>query len=111
MFLKINLQNTYHHIHICKEDKWKTVFHTQYNHFEFLVVFFDLTNTLTTFQAYINHALHGLVDNFYIIYLDDILIFSRTKAEYLHHFKHMIKHLHHIKLYINLKKCEFFKFK
>src|SRR5204863_10171203 len=73
--------------------------------------FFNLINTSATFQTYINHALYKLVDNFCIIYLNNILIFFRTKVEYLYHFKYMIKHLHHIKLYINLKKCKFFKFK
>ena len=109
MFLKINLWNTYHHICICKEDEWKTVFHTQYDYFEFLVVLFDLTNISAIFQVYINCALHELVDNFCIIYLDDILIFSRTEAEHFCHLEHMIECLQCVKLYVNLKKCEFFK--
>ena len=61
------------------------------------------------FQVYINHALHELVDDFCIVYLDDILIFSRIEAEHLCYLKHMIECLQHIKLYVNSKKCEFFK--
>src|SRR5207247_11223273 len=78
-------------------------------YFKLLVVFFDLTNISAIFQAYINHALCELVNDFCIVYLDDILIFSRIKAEHLHHLKHVIKHLQHVKLYINSKKCKFFK--
>ena len=109
VFSKINLQNTYHYIHIHEEDEWKTAFCTWYSHFEFLVVLFDLTNASAIFQVYINCALCELVDDFCIVYLDDILIFSRTEAEHFCHLKHMIECLQHAKLYINLKKCEFFK--
>ena len=63
-----------------------------------------------TFQAYINHTLRGLVDNFCIVYLNNILIFSRTEVEHLRHLEYVIKYLHRAELYINLKKCEFFKF-
>ena len=93
MFLKINLWNAYHCICIHEENKWKIVFHTWYDHFEFLVVFFDLTNVSAIFQVYINCILCELVDDFCIVYLDDILIFSRTEAEHLHHLEHMIKYL------------------
>src|SRR5436190_14181896 len=109
VFSKIDLRNAYHRIRIREGDEWKTAFRTRYGHFEFLVVPFGLTNAPATFQAYINRALHGLVDNFCIVYLDDILIFSRTEAEHLHHLKHVIKHLRRAKLYANPKKCEFFK--
>ena len=109
MFLKIDLQNTYHCIHIHEKNEWKTAFYTWYDYFEFLVIFFNLINASAIFQVYINCALCELVDNFCIIYLDDIFIFSRTEAEHLCHFKHVIEHLQCVKLYINSKKCEFFK--
>ena len=109
MFSKIDLWNAYHCICICEEDEWKTAFCTQYDYFEFLVVLFDLTNVSVIFQVYINHALCELVDDFCIVYLDDILIFSRIKAEHFHHLEHVIKCLWHAELYVNSKKCEFFK--
>jgi len=72
--------------------------------------FFNLINAPAIFQTYINRALRGLVNNFYIVYLNNILIFFRTKIEYLCHLKYVIEHLYHAELYANLKKCEFFKF-
>src|SRR5437763_657193 len=73
-------------------------------------MFFDLINALTTFQAYINQALQGLVDDFYVIYLNDILIFSKSEEEHHQHFELIIQHLQNAKLYTNPKKCKFFKF-
>ena len=70
---------------------------------------FDLTNTSAIFQVYINHVLHDLVNNFCIIYLDDILIFSKSKKEHYQHLELIIKHLQCAELYINLKKYDFFK--
>src|SRR5438034_11719641 len=72
-------------------------------------MFFDLINTLVIFQVYINHVLHELVDNFCIVYLDDIFIFLKFEEEYYRHLKLVIECLQHVKLYINLKKCNFFK--
>ena len=84
-FSKIDLKDAYHRIRIKAGDEWKTAFRTRYGHYEFLVVPFGLTNAPATFQAYINKALKGLVDDFCIIFLDDILIFSKTKKEHDQH--------------------------
>ena len=84
-FSKIDLKDAYYQLHIKVGDEWKTAFRTYYRHYEFLVVLMGLTNSPATFQAYINKALHGLVDNFCIVYLDDILIFSKTKEEHDQH--------------------------
>src|SRR5438034_11198906 len=70
---------------------------------------FDLTNTSIIFQVYINHVLCDLVDNFYIIYFDDILVFSKSEEEHYQHLQLIIKYLYCAKLYINSKKYEFFK--
>jgi len=61
------------------------------------------------FQIYINWALHDLVDDFCIVYLDDILVFSKSKKKHYQHLQLIIKHLWCAELYVNLKKCEFFK--
>ena len=61
------------------------------------------------FQVYINHALCDLIDDFCIIYFDDILVFLKFKKEHYQHLQLIIKHLHHTELYVNSKKCEFFK--
>src|SRR5947207_12346895 len=70
---------------------------------------FDLTNISAIFQVYINHVLHDLVDNFCIVYLDNILVFSKFEEEHYQYLQLIIKHLQHAELYANLKKCEFFK--
>ena len=84
-FSKIDLKDAYYQIRIKARDKWKTAFRTCYGHYEFLVVPIGLTNALAIFQAYINNALCSLVDNFCIVYLDDILVFSKTKEEHNQH--------------------------
>src|SRR5947207_14905553 len=81
----------------------------QYKHFEYQVVSFDLINASVIFQVYINCALHDLVDNFCIVYLDDILVFSKSKKKHYQHLQLIIKYLQHAELYVNLKKYEFFK--
>ena len=70
---------------------------------------FSLTNTSAMFQFYINQVLHDLVDNFCIVYLDDILIFFKFKEEYYQYLELIIKCLQQAELYANMKKCEFFK--
>jgi len=84
-FSKIDLKDAYYRIRIHPRDKWKTAFRTRYGHYEFLVVSMGLTNAPAAFQAYINQALRGLVDDFCIVYLDDILIFSKTEEEHTKH--------------------------
>jgi len=68
---------------------------------------FSLTNTLATFQAYINKALSGLVDYFVVIYLNDILIYSKLKEDYYTHVRIVIERLRKYKLYTKLNKCFF----
>ena len=81
-FSKIDLKDVYYRLRIKAGDEWKTAFRTYYGHYEFMVVLMGLINAPITFQAYINKALQGLVDDFCIIYLDDILVFSKTKEEH-----------------------------
>ena len=109
IFSKIDLKAAYHHIWIREDDKWKTAFCIWYDHYEYLIVFFELTNISATFQAFINWALRGLVDDFYVIYLNGILIFSHIEEEHQAYLELVIKHLHQMELYTNSKKCEFFK--
>ena len=111
IFSKINLQNIYHKICIQEDDEWKTVFCTQYRYFEYQVVSFDLTNTSAIFQVYINQALCDLIDDFCIVYFDDILIFSKSEEEHYQHLELVIEYLWHAELYVNSKKYEFFKIK
>ena len=68
-----------------------------------------LTNAPATFQSYINRALRGYIDDFCVVYLDDILIFSRTPEEHQRHPELMLERLRQAELYANVKKCSFFQ--
>ena len=93
IFIKFNLKDTYHKIRIKISDEWKTAFRTRYSHFKYTVMSFGLTNAPAIFQAYINDALHGLLDIIYIIYLDDILIFNNLIEEYADHVRAVLNRL------------------
>src|SRR5947207_11395958 len=81
----------------------------QYENFEYQVVSFDLINISIIFQVYINCVLCDLVDDFCIVYLDNILVFLKSKKKHYQYLQLIIKHLQHTKLYANFKKYEFFK--
>ena len=87
LFIKLDLKDTYYKIRIKRGDKWKIAFRTRYSHFKYLIMPFRLANIPATFQAYINRALAGLIDIIYMVYLNDILIFSAKPAEYWRHIK------------------------
>jgi hypothetical protein len=108
-FSKIDLKDAYYRLRIKAGDEWKTAFRTRYGHYEFLVVPMGLTNAPATFQAYINKALRGLVDDFCIVYLDDILVFSRTQEEHDQHLQQICERLRSAELYAKPSKCQFYQ--
>ena len=79
----------------------------QYDHFEYMIMSFGLFNAPATFQAYINKTLTGMVDVFYVVYLDDILIYSSSLKKHWNHIKQVLKYLYKFQLFANLKKCAF----
>lgn len=105
-FTKLDVREAYYRIRIAEGDKQKTAFRTRYSYFEYTVMPFSLTNAPAQFQAYINETLAGLVDVSCIVYLDDILIFSKTEEEHVEHVKEVLQRLREAKLYIKLSKCE-----
>ncbi len=107
-FIKLNLKNAYHCLRIQREDEWKTMFHTHYDHFEYMIMLFDLINAFVIFQTYINKILIKLLNDFCVIYLNDIRIFFIEKTDYVNHMKQILKRLRKFKLYASLKKCAFF---
>ncbi len=84
------------------------MFHIYYDHFEYMIMLFILINAFIIFQIYINKILTKLLNNFYVIYLNDILIFFVEKTNYVDHIKQILKKLRKFKLYASLKKCAFF---
>jgi hypothetical protein len=108
-FIKIDLTNVYNRIRIKKNNEWKTTFRIHYEHFAYLIMFFDLTNASITFQVYINKMFNELINDFCVMYLNDILIFFKSKESHVQHIQKMLKRLRANDLFANLEKCCFFK--
>ena len=107
VFTKLDLKDTYHRLRIKISDEWKTAFRTRYGHFKYLVIPFRLANAPVTFQAYINHAIQGLLNIVYVVYLDDILIYSANANTHRADIKRILDRLRKFRLYTSLKKCQF----
>ncbi len=107
-FIKLDLKNAYHRLRIQREDEWKTTFHIHYDHYKYMIMSFNLINTSVIFQTYINKILTELLNDFCVVYLNDILIFFVKKTDHINHMKQILERLRKFKLYASLKKCEFF---
>lgn len=90
-----------------KEDVSKTAFRMRYRYYEFLMMPFGLTNALPAFMDLMNKVFKEYLDQFVIIFIDDILIYSRLKDEHEYHLTTVLQILHEKKLYPKFKKCEF----
>jgi hypothetical protein len=108
-FTKLDLRSGYHQIRVAEHDAWKNAFKTKQGLFEWLVMPFGLCNASTTFMCVMNDVLGPFIDDFVIVYLDDILVFSGTWDEYVRHVKKVLDTLQREKLYVKLSKCEFGK--
>lgn len=106
-FSSIDLKSGYHQVRIRQEDIPKTAFNTRYGSFEFLVLPFGLTNAPPTFQRMMNSIMSDYLDQFVLVYLDDILVFSRTKEEHVEHLRLVLERLRQAKLYANKKMLVF----
>ena len=78
VFSKLDLRNVYHLVRIREGDEWKAAFNTPLGHFEYLVMHFGLTNVPAVFQSLVNDVLWDMLNRSVFVYLDDILIFSKS---------------------------------
>jgi len=106
-FPKIDLRLGYHQLRIRDEDISKTAFCTQYGYYEFVVMSFGHTNALTVFIDLMNRVFKPYLDQFVMVFINDILIYPRTLEEYTHHLRKALEILRRNQLYAKLSKCEF----
>ncbi|KAL4020914.1 hypothetical protein IC575_019702 [Cucumis melo] len=106
IFSKIDLRSGYHQLRIRDGDIPKTAFRSRYRHYEFIVMSFGLTNAPTVFMDLRNRAFKDFLDTFVIVFIDDILIYSKTEAEHEEHLHQVLETLRANKLYAKFSKCE-----
>jgi hypothetical protein len=103
------LRSGYHQVRIKEEDISKTTFRTRYGHYEFVVVPFGLTNAPIVFMCLMNGIFRNYLDKFVIVFLDDILIYSKSEEEHEHHLRLVLQVLREHQLYAKLRKCSFYQ--
>ena len=107
VFSKIDLRSGYHQIRVKPEDVPKTAFRTRYGHYEYLVMPFGVTNAPGVFMDYMNRIFHPYLDSFVVVFIDDILVYSKTKEEHEEHLRVVLQTLKDNRLYAKLSKCDF----
>nr|GEV98427.1 putative reverse transcriptase domain-containing protein [Tanacetum cinerariifolium] len=107
VYSKIDLRSGYHQLRVREEDIPKTAFRTRYGNHEFQVMPFGLTNVPTVFMHLMNRVCKLYLDKFVIVFIDDILIYSKNKGEHEEHLKLILELLKKEELYAKFSKCEF----
>ncbi|KAA0067821.1 reverse transcriptase [Cucumis melo var. makuwa] len=107
VFSKIDLRSGYHQLRIKDGDVLKTAFRSRYGHYEFIVMSFGLTNALAVFMNLMNRVFREFLGTFVIVFIDDILIYSKTEAEHEEHLRMVLQTFRDNKLYAKFSKCEF----
>jgi len=107
VFSKIDLKSSYHQIRIKSSDVSNTAFRTRYGHYEFLVMPFGVTNAPAVFMDYMNIIFQPYLDQFVIIFIDDILIYSKSPQEHAQHLRIVLRILREKQLFAKFSKCEF----
>ncbi|GJV49042.1 putative reverse transcriptase domain-containing protein [Tanacetum coccineum] len=107
VYSKIDLRSGYHQLRVCEEDIPKTAFRTRYGHYKFQVMSFGLTNAPALFMDLMNRVCKLYLDRFVIVFIDDILIYSKRRKEHEGHLKLILKLLKKEELYAKFLKCEF----
>ena len=109
-FIQLDLTNVYHRMRIREGNEWKTAFQTKYSHFEYQVMSFGFSNALASFQGYVNKILAEKLDIFVIVYLNDILIYTKDAGQgHVEAVRWVLGELRKHSLFANLKKCRFYQ--
>lgn len=104
---KIDLRSRYHQLKIKESDVSKTAFRIRYGNYEFLMMPFGLTNAPVAFTDLVNRVFHPYLDQFVIVFIDDILVYSNDKKSHAKHLKMVLQKLQDRKLYAKFSKCQF----
>ncbi|GKA71896.1 putative reverse transcriptase domain-containing protein [Tanacetum coccineum] len=107
VYSKIDLRSCYHQLRVCDADIPKTAFRTRYGHYEFQVMPFGLSNAPAVFMDLMNRVCKSFLGKFVIVFIDDILFYSRNKVEQEGHLKQILELLNKEKLYAKFSKCDF----
>ncbi|GJV74698.1 putative reverse transcriptase domain-containing protein [Tanacetum coccineum] len=107
VYSKIDLRSGYHQLRVREKDIPKTAFRTRYGHYEFQVMPFGLTNAPAVFMDLMNRVCKPYLDKFVIVFIDDILIYSKNKKEHEEHLNAILELLKKEELYAKFSKCEF----
>ncbi|GJW51944.1 putative reverse transcriptase domain-containing protein [Tanacetum coccineum] len=106
-FFNIDFRSRYHQLRVHEDDIPKIAFRTSHGYFEFIVIPFGLINTPAVFMDLMNRVCRPYLDNFVIVFIDDILIYSKTREEHVEHLRLVLELLKKEKLYAKFSKCEF----
>jgi hypothetical protein len=109
IFSKIDIRSEYHQVRIKEEAIRNSSFRTRYVHYEFTIVPFGLSNAPVVFMCLMNGVFREYLDKFVIVFLDDILLYSKSEEEHEHHLRIVLQVLRDHQLYVKLSKCSFYK--
>uniref|UniRef100_A0A4W5LR80 ribonuclease H n=1 Tax=Hucho hucho TaxID=62062 RepID=A0A4W5LR80_9TELE len=108
-FTKLDLRSAYNLVHIREGDEWKTAFSTTSGHYEYLVMPYGLKNAPSVFQSFVDKIFRDLLGQGLVLYIDDILIYSATRAEHVSLVRMVLGRLLEHDLYVKAEKCLFFQ--
>jgi hypothetical protein len=109
IFSKLDLRSSYHQVRIKDQDINKIAFCTRYRHYKFVAIPFRLTNAPTTFMCLMNNIFSHYLDKFVVVFIDDILVYSKTEEEHDEHLSIVLQTLRKHKLYAKFDKCDFYR--
>lgn len=107
VFSKIYFRPDYHQIPVQKDNIPKTAFCIGYRHYEFEIISFDFTSASTIFMDKMNHPIHEYLDTCVVVFIDDILVYSKDEKEHKKHLRLVLDVLRKQKWFTKLSKCEF----